>query len=126
MICAGLLFGIKGSMDAMTTLPDSSGWKVCDGRLNDEGMQWLSEEHALWEFFILDYWWFWRHHSLLRYCSDMMFSGHTFVVTLFALGCYEQLRIVLEADRDYKAPRRAPPRRKKALALAALSALAIG
>merc|ERR1719215_1778972 len=30
---------------------------------------------------------------MLRYCSDMMYSGHTFVVTCFGLGLYELIRI---------------------------------
>lgn len=104
MVCAGFLFTIKGLLGAMTTVPDSSGWDICVTRLKDEGIAWMSDTHSLWDMFVLDFHWVPVHHAPLRYCSDMMYSGHTFVVTLFALGSYESLRIVLEAhNRQIKA-----------------------
>mmetsp|Transcript_101379 Transcript_101379/g.312705 ORF Transcript_101379/g.312705 Transcript_101379/m.312705 type:complete len:465 (-) Transcript_101379:13-1407(-) len=95
MLCAGFLFTTKGIIGAVTTVPDSSGWKVCTARLKPEGVKYMKEEHTFWSMLVLDFAWnfLWYHHPL-RYCSDMMYSGHTFVVTLFALGLYEYIRIV--------------------------------
>lgn len=95
MMCAAFLFISKGIIGAVTTVPDSSGWQVCRERLKPEGVRYMKEEHSFLSMLILDFQWnvLWYHHPL-RYCSDMMFSGHTFVVTLFALGLYELLRII--------------------------------
>lgn len=94
MICAGFLFMFKGLIGAVTTVPDSNGWETCKGRLKQPGMDWMTQTHSFPEFFTLDFQWVPVHHAPLRYCSDMMYSGHTFVVTLFALGSYELLRIM--------------------------------
>jgi len=103
MLCAGFLFIIKGIIGAVTTVPDSSGWTVCKARLGPPGVAWMKEEHSFWSMMILDFQWnvLWYHHPL-RYCSDMMYSGHTFTVTLFALGLYELIRIVRPAQRFKK------------------------
>eukprot|EP00928_Gymnodinium_smaydae_P004977 TRINITY_DN1170_c0_g1_i1.p1 TRINITY_DN1170_c0_g1~~TRINITY_DN1170_c0_g1_i1.p1 ORF type:complete len:915 (-),score=219.15 TRINITY_DN1170_c0_g1_i1:232-2913(-) len=103
MTCAGFLFMIKGSLGAMTSVPDSSGWEVCSARLKEEGIAWMRQEHTFWDMLSVDFEWYflWYHHPL-RYCSDMMYSGHTFVVTLFALGCYEIVRIVVEGEMPPK------------------------
>jgi hypothetical protein len=96
-ICGGFLFTLKGMLAAMTTVPDAMGWETCIGdRLKPEGLLWMRGTHSLSEFFFLDFRWLMEYHHPLRYCSDMMYSGHTFCVTLFALGCYESLRILLE------------------------------
>lgn len=94
MLCAGFLFIIKGIVGAVTTVPDSSGWNVCKDRLKPEGLRWMEQEHTFWSMLILDFRWnvLWHRHPL-RYCADMMYSGHTFTVTLFALGLYELIRI---------------------------------
>jgi len=100
MVSAGLLFALKGTVGAITLVPDSSGWAVCKARLtadgvHPDGLAWMEQEHTLWDMVSLDYVFVVGHGHPLRYCADMMYSGHTFVVTLFALGAYEQLRIVL-------------------------------
>jgi len=101
MICAFFLFSLKGMIGAMTTVPDSSGWEVCKARLKPEGIKWFSEHETFRTIMFVDFEWLSLYHHPLRYCSDMMFSGHTFVVTLFALGCYEVLRIIVNlADAD--------------------------
>lgn len=97
--CAGFLFIIKGALGAMTLVPDSSGWQICMGRLKPEGLAWMEEEHTFAEMFSLDFLWISRYHQPLRYCADMMYSGHTFVVTLFGLGCYEVAQIVIAAEQ---------------------------
>lgn len=96
MICAAHLFFFKGVIGAVTTVPDSSGWEVCRARLGDEGVKWMREEHSFWDLVRLDWWWVPEHHGLLRYCSDMVYSGHTFTVTLFALGLYELVPVFID------------------------------
>jgi len=94
MVCTGLLAACKGIIGAMTTVPDSSGWETCrDTHLGSEGFAWLRQEHSFFEIVTVDFWWFPTHFKPLRYCSDMMFSGHTFFVTLYALGLYEIAQI---------------------------------
>jgi len=139
-LCAGILFTLKGLLDAMTMVPDSSGWLVCKARLEKdgpEGLEYMKEEHTFSEMFFLDFTWIIRwHHHPLRYCADMMYSGHTFVVTLFALGCYEMLRVVIAVreanpvdEKDKKRCCRTPKNWRiivKSLFLTALAVLAIG
>jgi len=137
-ICSGILFIIKGALDAMTTVPDSSGWEVCKDRLtrngtDDEGLKYMKEEHTLRDMFTLDYHWLSTYHHPLRYCSDMMYSGHTFIVTLFALGCYEMLRVVIsvrEKPLDKGSQGRVPVKRWhiiiKSLFLTTLAIVAVG
>merc|ERR1712048_1291789 len=92
MTCAGLLFVTKGVLGAITIVPDSSGWNVSKDRLKSTGTAWMRSEHSIYDMFIIDFIWVYTYHTPLRYCADMMFSGHTFVVTLFALGAYEITR----------------------------------
>lgn len=126
--CAGLLFILKGLLGAATTVPDSSGFKVCRDRLtkNEQdmaGLNFMTANHTFWEFVVLDVNWIPEHHGLLRYCSDMMYSGHTLVVTTFALGAYEMLRIVLDKYWEKDTPSVLV---LKSLFLLALSLAAIG
>jgi hypothetical protein len=135
MLCGGFLFGLKGAFDAMTNLPDSSGWNVCKLRLGTEGLEYMRQHHEFGDFILLDYWWFAKHKALLRYCSDMLVSGHTFVVTLFALGCYEQLRICLSevtpSSEEHclrccaKQDRKAEIRRRNVIKMVALTILSV-
>eukprot|EP00401_Gymnodinium_catenatum_P000571 CAMPEP_0117467212 /NCGR_PEP_ID=MMETSP0784-20121206/5538_1 /TAXON_ID=39447 /ORGANISM="" /LENGTH=895 /DNA_ID=CAMNT_0005261171 /DNA_START=95 /DNA_END=2782 /DNA_ORIENTATION=+ len=120
MVCAGFLFIIKGSLGAMTTVPDASGWEVCKGRLKEEGLDWMERTHSFWDMATIDFQWVFGHHHALRYCADMMYSGHTFVVTLFALGCYELLRVAKPFDKY------ANGLLMKALSLSALSVISVG
>jgi len=55
-------------------------------------MKWMRQNHKFSDMLTIDFFWIYEHHTPLRYCADMMFSGHTFVVTLFALGTYEMIR----------------------------------
>lgn len=93
-VSAALLFSLKGMLAAVTIVPDSSGWATCrDERLGPEGLAYMRQKHGFWELFTLDFWWVPKHKYMLRFCSDMMYSGHTFTVTLFGLGIYELIRI---------------------------------
>uniref|UniRef100_A0A7S1M2W0 Sphingomyelin synthase-like domain-containing protein n=1 Tax=Alexandrium catenella TaxID=2925 RepID=A0A7S1M2W0_ALECA len=103
MLCAGFLFILKGIIGAVTTVPDSSGWEVCKARLTPVGVVWMKEDHSFLSMLVLDFWWNVVYHHPLRYCSDMMYSGHTFTVTLFALGLYELVRIVRPTRNKKKA-----------------------
>lgn len=101
MICAYCLFSLKGLLGACTTVPDSRGWGTCKSQsLVPEAVDWMRGDHAFWEFLILDFWWVAKHGKPMRYCADMMFSGHTFTVTLFALGLYELARVLLSEMRE--------------------------
>lgn len=90
MVCTALLAASKGIIGAVTTVPDSSGWEICrDAHLQADGYAWMSQNRTFLEIVTVDFWWFPTYGRPLRYCSDMMFSGHTFFVTLYALGLYE-------------------------------------
>merc|ERR1712136_407287 len=86
-----------------TIEPDSSGWENCQERLGGkpvvdmfkkkfnpfkDGYFYFFKNVALFEMFgfQMD-----RITSGVRYCSDMMLSGHTFVTRLYALGNCELL-----------------------------------
>lgn len=89
-LCAGFLFCLKGLLGASTVLPDSSGWKVCKDRLlrKEGALEWFRQtDHKVTDFFFTPHWF------SARYCSDMMYSGHTMTVTLAALGLYELIRV---------------------------------
>eukprot|EP00927_Polykrikos_kofoidii_P010098 TRINITY_DN14272_c0_g1_i1.p1 TRINITY_DN14272_c0_g1~~TRINITY_DN14272_c0_g1_i1.p1 ORF type:complete len:530 (-),score=70.17 TRINITY_DN14272_c0_g1_i1:67-1656(-) len=94
LLSASVLMMFKGVLSMVTILPDSSGWSSCvSERLQEDGLAWMREKHGFWEVFLLDWWWIPTRGRLLRYCSDDLFSGHTFAVTLFGLGLYELLRV---------------------------------
>lgn len=91
-VCAFFLFAIKGVLGATTTLPDSGGWAICEDRLVNHSpkgtLEWFRGNHTLREFFSPT-----SPVLTARFCSDMMYSGHTMTVTLAALGLYEIVRI---------------------------------
>jgi len=94
--CMALL---KGLFDVVTILPDSSGWDVCKERLQKEGVAALRPIHFtqhFWSAFFelvqielngvpgLD--------GPLRYCADMMVSGHTYFAVVFSLSASDMMR----------------------------------
>jgi len=99
LLCHALLAFCKGVIDVTTVEPDSSGWVNCQHRLGGaiviaefkkllpnpfvDGYAWFFFKVAQFEMFG-----FHTNHitSGVRYCSDMMLSGHTFVTCLYALG----------------------------------------
>jgi len=142
-LCAGMLFIFKGILGAVSNVPDSSGWETCKNRLTDttesqsHALQFMrNDTHTLGEMFGLDFWYVAKYHHPLRYCADMMYSGHTFVVTLFALGCYEVVRVVLQfeaADEEQASlesgeeeKRKKKQMKLKSVALSLFAAVAIG
>lgn len=103
-VCHALLAVCKGIIDVTTIEPDSSGWENCQKRLGGQpvvdmfkkkfnpftdGYFYFFMKVALFEMFgfHMD-----RITSGVRYCSDMMLSGHTFVTCLYALGTCELLQ----------------------------------
>jgi len=100
-----ILFILKGTWDWMTVLPDSIGYHECERRLNGdpakgpvvpvmaymkrlgmlEGREYVSALLEL-ELHGVDGKW------PVRYCSDMLLSGHTFAVLLYSLAVADLVR----------------------------------
>jgi len=101
--CCATLFVWKGFLDYITTLPDSSGWQSCQVRLKPEGVQFFKEVHSLpfgefltrfaeMEMFGIDVAGSESRMWPVRYCSDMILSGHTFVMFLYLLASMDLCR----------------------------------
>eukprot|EP00747_Dinoflagellata_sp_TGD_P020373 gnl/TRDRNA2_/TRDRNA2_127774_c0_seq1.p1 gnl/TRDRNA2_/TRDRNA2_127774_c0~~gnl/TRDRNA2_/TRDRNA2_127774_c0_seq1.p1 ORF type:complete len:434 (+),score=57.50 gnl/TRDRNA2_/TRDRNA2_127774_c0_seq1:104-1303(+) len=101
LICNSLLALGKGAFGCMTIMPDSAGWGRCKERLKDTGIAWMSQEHSLWDIFKLEM--FGTEDGRLRWCGDMMWSGHTYFTCLYALGVLELAR---DATLNMKPSRR--------------------
>lgn len=90
---------LKGVFDVVTVMPDSIGWDTCKERLHKSGVS--AFDHVN---FLKDFW-----SSLqdmlfvelfgdgtvarVRYCADMMISGHTYFAFLFSIGAYNAIRL---------------------------------
>jgi len=92
---------VKGFFDMITILPDSSGLPHCEARLKATGLAALSSLHfaddplgTLASMLNLK-------TFKLRYCSDMMVSGHTYFAVLFSLSSYKMIKYV-SRDMDTK------------------------
>lgn len=85
-----LAFG-KGIFEIMTIIPDSIGWRDCQIRLGDEGVNWHTKKRSVWELVLFEVAKYFGGPKV-RYCADMLWSGHTYVVTLYALGLFEICR----------------------------------
>lgn len=95
MICNSFLALGKGFFAAMTVVPDSRGWSACKESLNapftdGNGTEWLSQRRSLLELLELEFRGVHGHH--LHWCADMMWSGSTYFICLYALGFYELVR----------------------------------
>jgi len=126
-ISLGLLFMSKGTLDYVTVLPDSIGWEQCEERLTHkhttpaviDGIKTLdgaSSSEVLREVLRIE---INGVFSLIpgnpmgiaegypvRYCSDMILSGHTFAMLLPLLACSDLIRklsrIHLSKEASYK------------------------
>eukprot|EP00927_Polykrikos_kofoidii_P041542 TRINITY_DN3541_c0_g1_i2.p1 TRINITY_DN3541_c0_g1~~TRINITY_DN3541_c0_g1_i2.p1 ORF type:complete len:438 (-),score=59.15 TRINITY_DN3541_c0_g1_i2:51-1364(-) len=99
MVCNSLLFLMKGLLGAMTTVPDSIGWDLCKARLTPVGVEWMSQERSFGELLLSIFFGMEAlgvHGTHLRWCADMVYSGHTFMNCLYALALYECTRIWLQ------------------------------
>jgi len=130
-VSMGLLFVAKGVLDYVTVLPDSIGWEHCQQRLTKNNtVPWVIERiqklngasstDVLSEVFLIE------ANGVLsqtvgkipgnpmgipegypvRYCSDMILSGHTFAMLLPLLACCDLIRklsrIHLSMETSYK------------------------
>lgn len=102
----------KGILDAITVMPDSSGWKNCQKRLKPQGVEALrdSQRFALWKNLVPTVndlakviaqeilglkTESGRIHA--RYCADMLVSGHTYIATVCSLGVFKMVSAYLTA-----------------------------
>lgn len=102
LTCAALLFFSKGAIDYMTELPDSIGWERCQARLKDEGVNFFKSLHGLSDGVLFQKMLKMELGGLsartggviwpVRYCSDMLLSGHTFAMFLSLLGSCDVAR----------------------------------
>jgi len=93
--CMALL---KGVADVITIMPDSSGWASCKERLGEVGLDQLRTmdfKHNFVSTLVATMW-----HEVeggdnlrrVRYCADMMISGHTYFAAVFSLSAYKQVK----------------------------------
>jgi len=96
-LVASIAAVLKGVFDAVTVLPDSIGWKACKARLTEEGLDQMRSVHWRHNFFsgLLEALWdevFGLNGGhRVRYCADMLLSGHTYFACVFALAAYRQI-----------------------------------
>merc|ERR1719210_3286528 len=96
-IVGSIMAILKGIFDVVTILPDSTGWKSCKERLGKEGIASFREMSFVADFDGA----FLKLLTLeilggqggrrVRYCADMMISGHTYFAALFSLSAYKQI-----------------------------------
>ncbi|CAJ1374064.1 unnamed protein product [Effrenium voratum] len=105
LLCHSVLAFGKGVFGATTIIPDSIGWANCKKRLGPEGLQYFESEvpepakHGLWATLmaILGIELMGPHQDRIgagmRFCADMLYSGHTYFTILYILGLCELLRL---------------------------------
>lgn len=76
----------KGFFSWCTNIPDSGGWEICKERLGNSSypVEWYLQERSVTEILFMD--------PRSRLCADMMWSGHTYFVAIFAFGLHECIR----------------------------------
>eukprot|EP00929_Paragymnodinium_shiwhaense_P013338 TRINITY_DN1211_c1_g1_i2.p1 TRINITY_DN1211_c1_g1~~TRINITY_DN1211_c1_g1_i2.p1 ORF type:complete len:1355 (-),score=374.47 TRINITY_DN1211_c1_g1_i2:103-4167(-) len=103
-LVASVLAVLKGFLAWATVVPDSIGWHGCQARLGPAGLAFFRSSQGLnfqaelfgsvidvvvMEIFGVR----WRGRQWHpRFCADMMFSGHTYVCCVFAVGLYDLCR----------------------------------
>jgi len=100
MVCGSLLALGKGTLAWVTVVPDSIGWKGCKARLGELGLDFFREQgHLNFEKRFVttikdivshEVFGFEGHH--FRFCADMIYSGHTYFISLFGLGIWDLVR----------------------------------
>lgn len=112
MICVSCLALGKGIFGCLTVVPDSIGWAKCKERLQDDAdMMKRDIPPPRNAFLSFDTWWALTKlefksvtgQNSVRWCADMLYSGHTYFTTLFALGLIESVRTTLR-KRNVKDP----------------------
>eukprot|EP00929_Paragymnodinium_shiwhaense_P109445 TRINITY_DN7586_c0_g1_i3.p1 TRINITY_DN7586_c0_g1~~TRINITY_DN7586_c0_g1_i3.p1 ORF type:complete len:290 (+),score=22.56 TRINITY_DN7586_c0_g1_i3:114-872(+) len=94
---AGCIFVWKGVLDFMTVLPDSISFETCEKRIGQDGVDFFLKLAKLGgvEFGTTLIGMEWNGLNgkwPVRYCADMVVSGHTAVMFLFLLGCADLSR----------------------------------
>ncbi|CAK9014950.1 Uncharacterized protein SCF082_LOCUS12545 [Durusdinium trenchii] len=107
LLCHSVLAVGKGIFGATTIIPDSIGWANCKKRLGPAGLAYFQNEvpdptqHGLWTMCMAilgvelrgpsqD-----RIGSGMRFCADMIYSGHTYFTILYILALCDLLRRAL-------------------------------
>eukprot|EP00929_Paragymnodinium_shiwhaense_P068678 TRINITY_DN34586_c0_g2_i1.p1 TRINITY_DN34586_c0_g2~~TRINITY_DN34586_c0_g2_i1.p1 ORF type:complete len:510 (-),score=84.85 TRINITY_DN34586_c0_g2_i1:219-1748(-) len=111
-LCGSLLAISKGLCDIITIVPDSIGWAGCKERLGDTGLKWFRDPSnldfhkaafaSLKDLLYLEIIGAVRSDGKvrhLRFCADMVYSGHTYFCTLFSIGLYDLVRKTMRAHR---------------------------
>jgi len=110
LLCNSLLAIGKGTFGSVTVVPDSIGWSQCKARLGPDALHFFRHEvpsPAESGMFatvtsLLSAEMFGPHHNRIgagmRFCGDMIYSGHTFFTCLYILGV---LQIVREMVKDH-------------------------
>lgn len=91
MLCLFVLAFGKGLFGWITVEPASDGWQACRTRLESHyPVEWYAQVRSTWELFMMN--------PFSRVCADMMWSGHTYFVTLFACGLLECTHVALRTS----------------------------
>jgi len=100
--CSILLLLFKGSLDQITHLPDSIGWDQCKARLTDTGVEFFSSLRGLSDGEVFGKMVKMEIVGLnagpkgniwpVRFCADMLLSGHTATMFLFLLASCDLAR----------------------------------
>jgi len=96
MLCFFVLAVGKGFFAWITIVPDSNGWKACQARLDHSiyPVEWYAQERQIHELLLMD--------PRSRLCADMMWSGHTYFVAIFAFGLHECVRRAMRGCDAWK------------------------
>jgi hypothetical protein len=94
IILASTLAIMKGIFDLVTIIPDSSGYEKCISRLGNDTIYFLINLNFNNDFLnslikILKVEIMGLNNKHMRYCADMMLSGHTFYVVLYNIATYD-------------------------------------
>mmetsp|Transcript_9310 Transcript_9310/g.17165 ORF Transcript_9310/g.17165 Transcript_9310/m.17165 type:complete len:408 (-) Transcript_9310:151-1374(-) len=101
LLCHSVLAIGKGVFGAVTIIPDSIGWDQCKKRLGKSGLEFFMHEvpdptkHGMWttSMAILGVELAGPHQNRIgagmRFCADMLYSGHTYFTILYILALCE-------------------------------------
>mmetsp|Transcript_135381 Transcript_135381/g.432898 ORF Transcript_135381/g.432898 Transcript_135381/m.432898 type:complete len:528 (+) Transcript_135381:151-1734(+) len=94
-IVASCMALLKGTFDLVTIMPDSMGWENCKARISESERETFHSlkftqdgNTAFFKLMAMEI--LGGQHGRVRYCADMMISGHTYFACLFALSAYKQ------------------------------------
>jgi len=98
-LIGSILAVLKGTLDIVTILPDSNGYKHCKTRLGSSTIVFLTNlnfdtnfSKSFYELLITEI--FGINNQHMRYCSDMLLSGHTYFVVLFSIASYKIVTVI--------------------------------